>query len=139
MSYTLTETGKVLTETQNGVTMPADYSFATVNDYIHGIGVQFEDLQALCLGMASYIDKLKKGETTRHYGFLTLTDDAWIASVRADYPEETAGMSDDCVRDTYAHGCKYADTWDHLGDAREDYEQLADAYLDLLTRSGLDA
>jgi hypothetical protein len=26
-----------------------------------------------------------------------------------------------------------------LGDARHDYEQLADAYLDLLKRSGLDA
>jgi hypothetical protein len=43
------------------------------------------------------------------------------------------------VRDTYAGGYKYADTWDHLGDARHDYEQLADAYLDLLKRSGLDA
>ena len=44
MSYTLTETGKVLTETQEGVTMPVDYSFATVNDYVHGIEVHFEEL-----------------------------------------------------------------------------------------------
>lgn len=62
MSYTLTETGKVLTETRDGITMPADYSFATVNDYIHGMHVDFEDLQALCLGMASHIDKLMRGE-----------------------------------------------------------------------------
>lgn len=59
MSYTLTETGKVLTETQEGITMPADYSFATVNDYVHGVEVSFEDLVALCLGMACEIDKLR--------------------------------------------------------------------------------
>jgi hypothetical protein len=29
-------TGAVLTETLEGVTMPADYSFASVNDYVHG-------------------------------------------------------------------------------------------------------
>jgi len=62
ISYTLTETGKVLTETQHGITMPTDYSFSTVNDYVHGIEVDFEDLQALCLGMTSHIDKLRRGE-----------------------------------------------------------------------------
>ena len=62
MSYTLTETGKILTETQEGITMPADYSFATVNDYVHGMEVHFEDLQALCLGMADHIDKMRRGE-----------------------------------------------------------------------------
>lgn len=60
MSYTLTESGKVLTETQEGITMPADYSFATVNDYVHGVDVNFEDLVALCLGMADHIDKLNR-------------------------------------------------------------------------------
>ena len=59
MSLTLTETGKVLTETQDGITMPADYSFDTVNGYVHGIDVDFEDLVGLCLGMANHIDKLK--------------------------------------------------------------------------------
>ena len=62
MSYTITETGLVLTETQEGVTMPADYSFAIVNDYVHGLDVNFEDLQYLCLGMANHIDKLHQGE-----------------------------------------------------------------------------
>lgn len=62
MSCTLTETGKVLTETQHGITMPADYSFETVNDYVHGVEVNFEDVQALCLGMAAHIDKLQRGE-----------------------------------------------------------------------------
>jgi hypothetical protein len=73
-----------------------------------------------------------KTETERPYWFPKLTDDAWIARVRSDYPDDTEGMSDGWVRDTYAGGYKYADTWDHLGDARHDYEMLADAYLDLL-------
>ena len=60
MSYTLTETGKALTETQEGVTMPADYSFASVNDYVHGVDRYFEELQWLCLGMATEIEKLRK-------------------------------------------------------------------------------
>ena len=62
MSYTLTETGKVLTETQQGITMPADYSFASVNDYVHGVERHFEELQWLCLGLATEIEKLRKGE-----------------------------------------------------------------------------
>ncbi len=57
-TYTLTEAGAVLTETQHGITIPVDYSFATVNDYVHGVEVQFEDLVNLCLGMAAHIDKL---------------------------------------------------------------------------------
>jgi len=62
MSHTLTESGRVLTETRDGITMPAEYSFDTVNDYVHGLEVHYEDLQYLCLGMANYIDKLKRGE-----------------------------------------------------------------------------
>ena len=55
-------TGTVLTETIEGVTMPADYSFAAVNDFVHGTEVIFEELQWLCLGMADHIDKLRRGE-----------------------------------------------------------------------------
>ncbi len=62
MSYSLTESGQLLTETQDGITMPADYSFASVNDYVHGLDVNFEDLQYLCLGMANHIEKLNRGE-----------------------------------------------------------------------------
>ena len=62
MSYTITETGLVLTETQEGVTMPADYGFAAVNDYVHGVDRYFEELQWLALGMATEIEKLRKGE-----------------------------------------------------------------------------
>ena len=45
-------------------------------------------------------------------------------------------MDDDSIREEYANGgWKYADTWDHLRDAREAYEKLADAYLELLSRT----
>lgn len=63
MSYTLTQDGKALTETQEGVTMPADYSFATINDFVHCADASYEDLQALCLGMACYIEKLNSIKT----------------------------------------------------------------------------
>jgi hypothetical protein len=59
MSFTMNELGEVLTETQDGVTMPIDCSFEKVNDWIHGADVQFEELQALCLGMSSENDKLR--------------------------------------------------------------------------------
>ena len=62
MSHTMTETGMVLTETQEGVTMPADYSFAVVNDYVHSVERHFEELQWLALGMATEIEKLRKGK-----------------------------------------------------------------------------
>jgi hypothetical protein len=68
MSYTLTETGKALTETQDGVTMPVDYSFAAVNDYVHGVDRFFEELQWLALGMATEIDKLRSALTTSTNG-----------------------------------------------------------------------
>ncbi len=59
MTLTLTQEGFVLTETQDGVTLPADYSFACVNDFVHGIDTGFEEMQALCLGMACEIEKLR--------------------------------------------------------------------------------
>lgn len=62
MSLTITETGVVLTETEEGITMPVDYGFASVNDYVHGVDRYFEELQWLALGMATEIDRLRKGE-----------------------------------------------------------------------------
>lgn len=53
------KTGMVLTETVDGYTFPADYSFACINDFVHRVGTDFEDLQALCLGMACEIEKLR--------------------------------------------------------------------------------
>lgn len=64
--------------------------------------------------------------------FPVLADHQWANRIRADYPEHTVGMDDDAIRDEYADGWKYADVWDHLGDARADYEKLADDYLQLV-------
>ena len=70
----------------------------------------------------------------RPYWFPVRTDAAWIERIRADYPDATAELGDDAIRDKYAEGWKYADTWDHLGDARDAYEKLADAYIRLLEK-----
>lgn len=57
-TVTICESGEVMTVTQEGITMPADYSFAKVNDFINGVDVTYEDLECLCLGMADAHDKL---------------------------------------------------------------------------------
>ena len=68
--------------------------------------------------------------------FPTLTNAEWIAQIRAEYPDDTQEKSDAFIREYYAGGRKYADTWDNLGEAREEYEKLADAYLELLAKVG---
>ena len=57
---TISENGKVLTETVEGTTQPADYTFSTVNDFVHSIETTYEDLEALCLGMAAQNDRIKQ-------------------------------------------------------------------------------
>lgn len=58
MSLTITQDGKALSEEVEGISMPADYSFATVNDYVHRNDRVYEELECLCLGMACHIDKM---------------------------------------------------------------------------------
>lgn len=58
-TYTLDANGQPLTIHQDGATMPADHSFACVNDYVHDTGRHFEELQGLALGMACEIDNLR--------------------------------------------------------------------------------
>ena len=60
MSITFNEKGVAVAETVEGVTLPIDCSFKMVNGWVHGIDVQFEEMQALCLGMASENDRLRK-------------------------------------------------------------------------------
>ena len=66
-----------------------------------------------------------------------LVDGAYFARLRMDYPED-ALLSDEALHHHYANGLKYALTWDHVGDAYEEYERLADALLALLTAAGID-
>lgn len=71
------------------------------------------------------------------YWWPELPDDEWRARLRADYPEKTAGWSDEQLNDHYhVYGWKYTDTWDHLKDARQAYEALADAFLALVAETG---
>lgn len=58
------------------------------------------------------------------------TDAEWCARVREDYPEDVRPeWTDEEVRDVYADGRKYQTLWDHTGDAYEQFEKLADAFL----------
>jgi hypothetical protein len=57
---TINENGFVLTETIEGITMPENYSFECINDFVHRHDTHFEDLQSLCLAMACEIERLKK-------------------------------------------------------------------------------
>ena len=68
--------------------------------------------------------------------FPEVTDAAWVERMRMEYPDETAAKGDDEVREYFADGAKYATTWDHVGDAYDEYEKLADAYLALLETAG---
>ena len=57
---TINENGLVLTETIEGITIPENYSFECINDFVHRYDTNFEDLQSLCLGMACEIERLNK-------------------------------------------------------------------------------
>lgn len=57
--FTYDQNGKALVETQGDVNMPADYSFECVNDFIHNPNVIFEELQYLCLGLATELEKAR--------------------------------------------------------------------------------
>ena len=70
MSLTINESGKAITETQEGVTVPVDYSFECVNDFVHSHETQYEELQCLALGMANYIERLEKTKCTEVSSFL---------------------------------------------------------------------
>lgn len=59
------------------------------------------------------------------------TDEQWMEQIRKDYPEN-ADWSDESLRDHYANGRKYENTWDHVGDAADEHEKLADSYLDAI-------
>lgn len=68
--------------------------------------------------------------------FPVLADADYFARLRRDYPEK-ANWTDEQLNSYFNKtDCKYVDTWDHLGDAREQFEQLADAYLELLRSCG---
>lgn len=90
MSYTLDENGTALTETREGVTIPVDCSFEKVNNWIHGTDVQFEELQALCLGMANENDRLRKAlQDIEEWTVRWASGDHPLGNVARKAPENT--------------------------------------------------
>lgn len=62
-------------------------------------------------------------------------DAEYIEHLREEYPEETDGLDDESVVWEFDEDKMigdFSDTWDHVGDAREDYEPLAATFLDLV-------
>lgn len=79
----------------------------------------------------------------RPYWFPVKIDAEYFARLRRDYPEN-AHLPDDDLKEYFCEDSdKYADVWDHVGDARRDWQELADWALDaiavLKTFSGDDA
>tara|TARA_R110000851_G_scaffold98055_1_gene212469 strand:- start:221 stop:475 length:255 start_codon:yes stop_codon:yes gene_type:complete len=57
---TLNENGDMLAEETDGINLPSETTFEKVNGWIHGADVHFEEVQALCLGMATELDTLRE-------------------------------------------------------------------------------
>jgi len=70
----------------------------------------------------------------RPWWFPVLVDDEYFKRLRDDYPDKSH-LSDSELNEYFnEYGRKYSVLWDHLGDAYEEYEKLADAYLSLLAQ-----
>jgi hypothetical protein len=69
----------------------------------------------------------------RPYWFPVLNDADYLKRLREAYPGD-AHLDDDDLRHKYTNDpdARYVDVWDHLGDAREDWEQLADHFLEAI-------
>lgn len=79
-THTLDENGKSLSIEKNGHSAPADYSFASVNDFVHASDRHYEELQSLALGMSGEIEQLTKA--LRHVCELYCVDDYYIGAMR---------------------------------------------------------
>lgn len=62
-------------------------------------------------------------------------DAAYVERLRRDYPDGTAGKDDATVRADYDSCEKYEHSWDHQGEAYDQFEPLADAFLLLESRA----
>lgn len=114
---TYDESGKALVETLRDINQPADYSFATVNDFVHTAGRTYEELEVLCLGMAEHIDKIGSvrkyvDDEKKHwysFSFSGIDENSGcqcnastyigykeklITRMRIDYAKKAAGVSD---------------------------------------------
>ena len=60
---TFNNEGAAMTIQSDGVEYPAEYTFGCINDFVHSPGTGFEDLQNLCLGLITEIEKMR-GESS---------------------------------------------------------------------------
>lgn len=67
-------------------------------------------------------------------------DSDYYDRLRREYPEKSHWDDDDLGHHFNANGHKYenATLWDRTGDASEDYEALADAFLAMVAKHGWD-
>jgi hypothetical protein len=67
----------------------------------------------------------------KEWWYPTIINDEYIAQLREDYPDETEDLDDESVLEYFNEfDQKYATTWDHVGDAYEEYEPLVEAFLE---------
>jgi hypothetical protein len=59
----------------------------------------------------------------------TICDKEYCKRLRQEYPEYDKDSDDEELIDYFNEGRKYEILWDHIGDAYEEYEPLADAFL----------
>jgi len=74
---------------------------------------------------------LEKWEREKPYWWPVLADAKWCEILRKHYPDKADWTDEELQEHFNEHDMKYCDVWDHLGDAREDWEQLADNFLAL--------
>lgn len=55
----------------------------------------------------------------------------FINEMKIDYPEDAHLSDDEIMKKHEEFGRKYSVCWDHIGDAWNDYEPLADAFIEL--------
>lgn len=68
----------------------------------------------------------------------TIINDAHLARLRKNYPEKSC-LNDEALLEYFDEGKnlgQFSTTWDHVGDAYAEYEELARAFLRLVDESG---
>lgn len=70
-------------------------------------------------------------KTKKEWWYPKLIDSDYVKKLREDYPDGTQGLDDEMALEKFDNSQKYSTLWDHVGEAYEQFEPLADAYLEL--------
>lgn len=71
---------------------------------------------------------------TKPWWYPVKCDADYCNQLREDMQDAVYGMSDEELVEEFNDGLKYQRLWDHIGDAYEQFEPLAEAYLELESR-----